>query len=54
MSGRTKDAKTDGAPVERRLGNKNRFGEQMVALGGRFEQKIRERGLRPVGRALCV
>ena len=56
MSGRTKDAKTDGAPVERRLGNKNRFGEEMVGLGrgGRLEQKIRERGLRPVGRELCV
>lgn len=34
MSGRTTDAKNDGAPVEWRLGNKNRFGKQDDGVGG--------------------
>lgn len=54
MSGRTKDSKNDGAPVEGRFGNKNRFGTQDDGVGRRFEQKIKDLSLRYVVRGLCI
>ena len=40
VSGKIKDAKSDGAPVEGRLGNQNRFGKEKVEWEGDLNKRI--------------